>query len=464
MPTATTSVAAPVVVPAAERTNPSTMAANAPGGGRGAGGAGGGNNNGPMNTEHVEFSVKAEEDLYLVGSETTIRRVTAETNYSCLMLKTQRFSSLFRHYAKYHGLRKDDLEYYFVNLLENEDTPESVQLQRSDTIMVRSYHWSVDSYMFYPLCVLFLILTSIYTLQVRKRRKPEPPEAAADDDNFFLDMRELLNDDEHMDAVFLVHASSPGEIRSSATPMDTVLNPERVDATSPLDSPMAMENPNLISIRAHKAVLTARTEYFKALFRTNAATSQSGGADVVSNTTPTVAFQESQHCTIHVDPMFTESHIRAVLEFIYTNRILELRTMATDDVLSILHLSDQWLLRDLKRACEHELIRAHLTVSTVARLYGATEDFHAKRLSKACIDFIMSNLRQVTGNAGFLEEMQHFPHLMLPVLKAAADIIPEGVGGGGPLHKKQRTVEPHGTPITSAVAAYRSSPVPDSDT
>jgi hypothetical protein len=118
------------------------MAANA-GRGAGAGGGGGGGaggNNGPMNTEHVEFSVKAEEDLYLTGSENTIRRVTAETNYSCLMLKTQRFSSLFRHYAKYHGLRKDDLEYYFVNLLENEDTPESVQLQRSDTIMVTYYY------------------------------------------------------------------------------------------------------------------------------------------------------------------------------------------------------------------------------------------------------------------------------------------------------------------------------------
>jgi speckle-type POZ protein len=100
-----------------------------------AGGGGGANNS--NNNEHVEFSVKAEEDLYLQGTENTIRRVTAETNYSCLMLKTQRFSSLFRHYAKYHGLRKDDLEYYFVNLLENEDTPESVQLQRGDTIMVR---------------------------------------------------------------------------------------------------------------------------------------------------------------------------------------------------------------------------------------------------------------------------------------------------------------------------------------
>ena len=100
------------------------------------------NNNNNANrqaNEHVEFSVQAAEDLYLEGSETTIKRVTAETNYSCLMLKTQRFSSLFRHYAKYHGLRKDELEYYFVSLLENEDTPETVQLQRGDTIMVSKH-------------------------------------------------------------------------------------------------------------------------------------------------------------------------------------------------------------------------------------------------------------------------------------------------------------------------------------
>lgn len=117
------------------------MAANAgrAGGGAAAAAANNNNNNNPaVNNEHVEFSVKAEEDLFLSGAEHTLKRVTAETNYSCLMLKTQRFSSLFRHYAKYHGLRKDDLEYYFVNVLENEDTPESVQLQRGDTIMVRS--------------------------------------------------------------------------------------------------------------------------------------------------------------------------------------------------------------------------------------------------------------------------------------------------------------------------------------
>ena len=345
--------------------------------------------------------MKAEEDLYLTGSENTIRRVTAETNYSCLMLKTQRFSSLFRHYAKYHGLRKDDLEYYFVNPLENEDTPESVQLQRGDTIMVR------------------------------KRRKPEPPEAAADDDEFFRDMRDLLDDEEHMDAIFLVRPTDSVDVDEAAG-----------------------ESSNMVEIRAHKCILTARTEYFKALFR------KAGSA--TEGKSSRIAFRESEECTIKVDPNFTPSHIQFMLEFIYTNRIQQIRGISTDDLLCILHLSDKWLLRDLKRLVEHELIRNHMSVHTVARMYGATEDFNAQRLSRACIEFIMANLRQVTGNTTFEEEMKNYPHLCIPVLKAAADMIPEG-----PVHKKQRTE--HGGSSANAstpsavAAALGSSPVPDSD-
>jgi len=349
--------------------------------------------------EHVEFTVKAEEDLYLTGSENTIRRVTAETNYSCLMLKTQRFSSLFRHYAKYHGLRKDDLEYYFVNPLENEDTPESVQLQRGDTIMVR------------------------------KRRKPEPPEEAADDEEFIRDMRELLDDEEHMDAIFEVH---PGESTSIET------EESEVDA----------EGVNTNTIRAHKCILTARTDYFKALFRTNASSSE--------NKNDQIAFRESENCTIKVDPSFSPEHITFMLEFIYTNRIQKIRSIGTEDLLCMLHLSDMWLLRDLKRLIEHELIRHHMYVHTVARMYGATEDFNAQRLSRACIEFIMANLRQVTGNTTFEEEMKNYPHLCIPVLKAAADMIPEG-----PAHKKQRTGDC--SYKTSNPTATESSPVPDSD-
>jgi len=413
----------------------------------------GGGNLGGMN-EHVEFTVKAEEDLYLTGSENTILRVAAETNYSCLMLKTQRFSSLFRHYAKYHGLRKDDLEYYFVNPLENEDTPESVQLQRSDTIIVR------------------------------KRRKPETFAAANDDDEFFADMKELVDDDEHMDAVFYVyppnstnHATkivtnssscSATEKLASCTPKEKSQNRtssdkqvqfsgrkreisdtcsltssisknlcelEDADMQQPCESKYleevtdrdtnskspttATDSDNtshskikFIKIRAHKCILTARSEYFKAFFK------KSG-------------FRETS--AIRPDQNFDELIVRNFLEFIYTNRISNISTISTDDLLTLLHLADLWMQRDLKRLVEHELIRHHMDVNTVAKMYCATADYHAKRLQKACIDFMMENIHEVTTNTTFQEELKAYPHLCIPVLKAAADLIPE------PSHKKQRT-------------------------
>ncbi len=376
------------------------------------------------------------------------------------MLKTQRFSSLFRHYAKYHGLRKDDLEYYFVNPLENDDTPESVQLQRSDTIMVR------------------------------KRRRPEPSEPAADDDEYFKDMRELLDDDEHMDAVFLVHshptsgsarkkslsgksiakvgckrdydghgvqslASGDHNNNSFQTPAkssDSIISNSTsmaVDLDTSPDQKLPAQKSTYVEVRAHKCILTARAEYFKAHFRKTACGSIDNGMKA--------SFREPLNGAIQVDSNFSERTIRHMLEFIYTNRIQTISSISTNDLLSLLHLSDLWLLRDLKRLVEHELIRSHMDVHTVARMYCVTDDFHAKRLATACIDYIMDNIREVTGNVSFQEEMKHYPHLCIPVLKAAADLIPEQ-----PMHKKPRTNDHVGGASTPSAGAV-SSPVPDSD-
>ena len=140
-----------------------------------------------------------------------------------------------------------------------------------------------------------------------------------------------------------------------------------------------------IEVRAHKCVLTARAGYFKSLFRKE-------------------AFRESSDCTINVED-FSSHIVRLTLEFIYTNRIEKISKISTDDLLSLLHLSDIWLLRDLKRLAKHELSRSHMDVNTVARMYGATEDHNAPRLSKACLDFIMENIHEVTANVAFQEEM-----------------------------------------------------------
>ena len=353
-----------------------------------------------MDSYNLQF-LQAEEDLYLEGIENTIRRVTAETNYSCLMLKTQRFSSLFRHYAKYHGLRKDDLEYYFVNPLENEDTPESVQLQRGDTIMVR------------------------------KRRKPEPPEPAADDSEFLKDLKELLNEEDHMDTIFKVRElkGEKGEKKLSS------------DETSLKDAGMTCSDNSIeIEIRAHKCILSARSEYFRNMF------------------SKSHAFFESKTSTINVDPWFNATTIRRMLEFLYCNSVDKLGDASSDEILNLLHLSDQWQLRDLKRLCEYELIKSHMDVENVAKMYCSSSEYNAKRLSEACISFIMDNIKEVTGNTSFQEEMNNYPSLCIPILKAAADLVPM------PVYKKQRT-EGVGAVggAGSSVGGCSSSPVPDSD-
>ena len=71
-----------------------------------------------------------------------------------------------------------------------------------------------------------------------------------------------------------------------------------------------------------------------------------------------------------------------------------------------------------------------MDVDTVARMYCATEDYHAVRLKKACIEFIMENIREVTGNIAFQEEMRHYPHLCILIIKVAVGIIPD------PVHNK----------------------------
>ena len=261
-----------------------------------------------------------------------------KTNYSCLMLKTQKFSSLFRHYAKYHGLRKEELEYSFVNVLAPEDTPELVQLQRSDVITVR-----------------------------KKQKEEVEKGPKEDDEEFRKDMMNLLDDEEHMDALFVFE--------------------------------------NGATVPAHKTILTARGEYFKGLFRKGCFADQDG--------------------KITVDSEFSERIITLMLEFLYTNRIDSLPDCSAQEIVDLLHLSNKWQLRDLKKVCEYQAMEM-ICVENVGKMFYATEEFQAQRLKKACVKFIMENIKEVTADQTFIEEVKLHPQLIIPILRDAAERMEPG--------------------------------------
>jgi hypothetical protein len=339
----------------------------------------------PGGGEQVEFTVKPLEDLLLEGAERTITRVRADTPYSCLMLKNQRFSSLFRHYAKHHGLKKvghqvqrlsvepltfssairfpsppcsqDDLSFFFTEELTNDGTPESVFLQKNDEIIVR------------------------------KRRQP-PPTVASTDPLYFKEMRCLLEDQDHKDVAFLV---GPGR--------DTV-------------------------VRAHKAVLVARCDYFKGLFREG-------------------TLRESASNEVAMERMAVPT-LERMLEFIYTNRVETLdKGCSAHEVLDLLSAAEEYLLPDLKKLCEHAAIPL-LSPEMVAKMLSAADRFDAPALRAACIAYILGPMKQVVlDHPTFKAELEAYPPMLFPIIHAAPPVDPRAAPPAKwPRVERERTVIP----------------------
>ena len=227
--------------------------------------------------------------------------------------------------------------------------------------------------------LIFAFLASqIKSNQVRKRRPPDLfPKLAADDREYRKDLKYLMEDEEHKDAVFLLENALH----------DGGLN----------DDPL--------EIRVHRSILTARSDYFKALFRSD-------------------TFSESEQCVVRVEAGFSEAHVRGVLSFLYTNRVPRITQSSTEHLLALFQLADQWLLPSLKKTVERELVN-HVAAETVARLYSAAEDYGASGgglLKTACVEYIRSNLKKLTANPDFEAEIQrHSPALTLHILKRAAE-------------------------------------------
>mmetsp|Transcript_2667 Transcript_2667/g.3645 ORF Transcript_2667/g.3645 Transcript_2667/m.3645 type:complete len:349 (-) Transcript_2667:230-1276(-) len=292
--------------------------------------------------EHVEFVVKAAEDLILEGKERSLVRVRAGTPYSCLMLKQQRFSSLFRHYAKHHGLRKEDLAYYFTEPLQNEDTPESVFLQARDEVIVR-------------------------------KRKKHETDADIDEyeedqnqanERFIMQVGALLDDtNEHCDVTFYA-----GE--------------------------------NKVPVRAHKMILVARSEYFRNMFRRDAMREASQGEVFIKcHEEQTVRWMLEYLYTNRISDLHrcSADQVSAILAIAEEYQLLELKVLCenaacdnltTSNVGRLLSAAEQFHATNLRSTC---MSFVHKNMADCAHSQAFSNDVTS--MPKLCI----SILKHISG-------------------------------------------------------------------
>ena len=283
----------------------------------------------------IEFTVRPREDLFLEGKNASILRVVEGESYPCQMQKNQTFNCLFRHYAKHNGLDKENLLFTFVDELQADEMPESVHLMPLDDI------W------------------------VEHRRKVIGPKHGAKRPsslprNPFTDQfRELLFSSDHSDISFLVGDSKE-------------------------------------EVAAHRAVLSVRCAYFKALFRT-------GG------------MKESYHSSMCIEQ---EVNIfKLMLEYIYTNTIENLGVVSVDNLVSLLILANEYLLDDLKILCEEEITNKNVIDSeNLAKFILISKEYNASCLRSFCQKYLVNHIEELKSHESFRREYADSPELALLVL------------------------------------------------
>lgn len=311
--------------------------------------------------ENVNFKVIAKSDLYLTGSERSLLRVKSGNTYSCLMTTQQKMSSLFRHYAKYHGLRKESLIFTYVEVLKPADTPSLVGLKKDEEIWVREKEVEEESDM------------KIGEIGVKA------------EEGWNRDMKMYLRDSPS-DFNFLIGESKIG---------------------------------------AHRVVVAAR-----------------GGRDSILNGPKT----KTGDVVIGVNSEYTVDAVKVVLEFIYTasvTSVLELadelagsegeigKPIAMASILTeVIEMAKGWGFETLVEICEYGAIKSINADNVLQYLTTPPTKTPSPQtpLTKSCMQFIMENMKTVTNSESFQDQLTSNPTLIIPILRKAAESVPEKKG------------------------------------
>jgi speckle-type POZ protein len=155
---------------------------------------------------------------------------------------------------------------------------------------------------------------------------------------------------------------------------------------------------------AHKCILSARCEFFRAMFRLG------GMKESIQN-----AVDVNNH-PLHA--------FKLAMKFIYTD-FVDLSSCTVDESIDVIKLSEEYLLPRLKGLCE-EAMTKNLETENACKMLAAAEQYGAKILRRNCLAFIKENMKAISESPNFAENVEQNPTIAMILFKEYAPIIEDG--------------------------------------
>jgi len=192
---------------------------------------------------------------------------------------------------------------------------------------------------------------------------------------------------------------------------------------------------------AHKAILSARSEYFRAMFK-------KGG------------MSESSLSSIKV-PDHSSSAFRRMLEYIYSNKVKDLEACELTDVVNLLVLANEYCLDRLQYLCE-VAASACLDNENIARITLLSMNYDLEKLKKECKLYLSKNCVELRRNTKFRNEVEDSPQLGLFLFDAWPERDDDG-GSGEQGSSKRRKCVSEPTPRESLIPVVPSNQAPQAE-
>ncbi len=172
------------------------------------------------------------------------------------------------------------------------------------------------------------------------------------------------------------------------------------------------------SIKSHKAILSARSEYFMAMFH------EGGMCESFQN-----------EIKVSHNPV----SFKRMLEFIYTNCVHDLEICSSEDVVSLLILANEYVLDDLRMLCEKRAAKM-ISVDNISQLFLLSAGHNASVLRDACGGFVEDNKAALVKDPTFRQEIERNPELGLLLFECSVPKV-HTVGDDTASGKKRRRGE-----------------------